>query len=124
MTENEILAGLENLDYKKELERVFNSPEYREVNRQLSVNNATFASLPDNVKLVAYYLNQRGIDTYIPDLYRYMYKRKPPTVEEYLTEAHGGPVMEKLYDGWKKVLLRDFHSSFIRQTPNELVFSG
>lgn len=124
ISEEDILRQLNTDDYKKELEFLFNSNSYKELEKQLSVNNAKFSELPKAIQLTSVYLNQKGLDLYLENMYTLMYKVRPCTVEEYLTPDHGGPFVEKIYDGWKGVLTRDFQSSFTRPVPNELVFSG
>lgn len=121
MTENEILSSLQTNGLQKELEGFFNSKSYNELVRQLSVNNIKFKELPEKLKLTALYLNHKGLDSYLGDTHTLLYKRKPPTIEEYLTVEHGGPFVEKLYPGWKNVTLRDF-ASF--QKPLEVIASG
>jgi hypothetical protein len=124
ISEEDILRQLNTDDYKIELNRLFNSKEYSELVRQLSVNNARFSELPPAIQLTGIYLNQKGLDLYLSEAWRLLYRVRPPSVEEYLTIQHGGPFVDKIYDGWEKVLLRDFQSSFSKPVPNELVFSG
>lgn len=124
LTENQILDSLKGDTARIEMDKLFNSIEYNTLIRQISVNNAKFQELPDSLKLVSIYMNRKGLDLYLKDTWTLLFNRKPPTIEEYLDPKVSGPFVEKMYDGWKNVILRDFGNVFTRQTPLELVFSG
>lgn len=124
LTENQILDSLKGDAARIEMDKLFNSVEYNNLIRQISVNNAKFQELPDSLKLVSIYMNRKGLDLYLKDTWTLLFNRKPPTIEEYLDPKVSGPFVEKMYDGWKNVILRDFGNVFTRQTPLELVFSG
>jgi hypothetical protein len=104
------------------MERLFNSEEYGTLVRQLSVNNIKFAELPENIRLVAIYLNQLGLDVLLKDMWTLQYLKRPPTFAEFLTPEHGGSFANDLFSGWKRVLTRDFVDA--GKPPQELVFSG
>lgn len=124
MNENDVLKSLGSPDVKNKLERYYNSSEYREVSRQLNDNNAKFAELPKPLQLSVLYMNSMGLDTDVGEFWRFLYRVKPPTIEEYLTEEHGGAIVNNIYPGWKKVILRDFQRGFERALPSELIYSG
>lgn len=124
MTEEEILKALSSTAAYTEMSQLFNSKEYNEISRQLSVNNAKFSNLPEKLKLVALYLNRKGLDLYLKDAHNLLFYKKPPTIEEYLTPEFGGVICEKLYEGWHHVLSRDFSNCFTSTVPNELVITG
>lgn len=121
MNENDAIFGASDERLRQDLERLFNSEEYRILSRQLSQNNATFAELPEKVKLTTLYLNHLGLDSALGELWRLLYYRKPPSMLEFLDPVHGGSFAHDLYSGWKEVITRDFQQF---QSPQEIVFTG
>jgi hypothetical protein len=122
--EEDILRTINSEDFRVKLEIFFNSDSYQESVRLLNEHNAKFRELPDKVKLSVLYMNSSGLDIYLPELWRFMYNIRPPTMEEWLTPEVGGPTVENLYDGWRRVTERDFSNIHNRVLPNEIVLSG
>jgi hypothetical protein len=106
-SEQEILEEIASSGFKSKLEDFFNSPGYAELNRQLSVNNARFENLTPGVQLLATYLNQSGADLDLNnDIAGLFYKRRPPTIEEYLTPAYLPETTQILYPLWDQTMRR------------------
>ena len=103
------------------LEAVANSDYYRELERQVQINNARFRDLSPKVRLVALYLISIGREALIGDLWRLFYRRRVPTIEEFLSEKYLGAMSKMIYPQWRKELLDTFSLGSQR---NELILSG
>lgn len=108
-------------DHKKELEILLNAPEYRELEIQLSSNNARFSDLDKKVKLVAVYLLKLGQEEMLEDLWRLFYKWKTPNITEFLSAKYIGRTAEELFPKWRDALLDVFSPG---SSVSEIVTSG
>jgi len=97
-----ILNELQQEQHKAAMERLYNSPEYRELERQISVNNPRIQNLKPAVRLTAIYLLKYGGEFMVDDLWRLFYKRRPPTIEEYLSPKVLPETNQILYPKWRQ----------------------
>lgn len=108
-SEEEVLRQIAESGFQKKLSDFFNSAEYAELNRQLSVNNARFTDLKPGVQLLATYLHQAGTDLDLNnDIADLFYKRRPPTIQEYLSEKYLPETTQILYPLWNQTITKIF----------------
>ena len=112
---------LNNVDYTKELSSLANSDEFRILERQLSENNARFKDLDYKTKLVSIYLFNSKQEHFIKDLWRLFYRRRPPTISEFLSKKYLGLMGDMIYPIWRNVLEEAFSTGSKRF---ELIFGG
>lgn len=104
------------------LEEILNSKEYQELYKNLSTNNTLVNNLPeDQLKLVALIYHLGG-ESVFNDLSGILYKRRIPTIKEFLEEPrYFGEKGEYIYPKWKESLLEFFDEKSQRV---EAIFSG
>lgn len=103
-----IIDDLQLADHQLAMEQLFNSGHYSQLERQLTQNNAKFNELPVHQRLVAVYLLKFGGEYFVDHLWTLFYKRKPPSVEEYLSPAYLPDTMQILYPQWKSTITKLF----------------
>lgn len=108
------LDDLNKVEHKRAMELMYNSQQYRELERQLQTNNARVADLKPEIRLAAIYLLKYGGEFMLDDLWRMFYRRKPPTIQEFLTDNYLPETNQILYPQWRKDLteLFDVGSTF------------
>lgn len=105
--------------HREQMERLYNSKEYRVLETQLSVNNARFNELDPKIKLLATYLVHIGGEDVLEDLWRLFYLRKVPSFEEFLDSL--GVTGKMTYPVWRNSLKEHFAPGSLS---NELIFGG
>ncbi len=83
--------------YKREVERLLNSPEFTALDKTLSQSNPAFANLDYKQKVAALTLFNLGEEHLLEDLWRLFYLRRIPTIEEFLSADTLGFTAQKLY---------------------------
>jgi hypothetical protein len=91
--------------HQRRLERLYNSKAFTGLERTLSQSNARFANLAPHQRLLAVYLLQHAGDNAFEDMWTLFYKRRPPTIEEYLTR-HLPETALILYPKWEQTITR------------------
>ena len=94
--------------HKQNLERFMNSSEYTQLERQLSVNNARFREFSPKLQRSCLYFFKLGLEEYMPDLWRIFYKRRVPTINEFLTKEFIKDDATTLFPVWRKELIETF----------------
>jgi len=103
------------------MSRLLNSPEYPELERQLSENNARFTDLRKPVRLLAVYLHRAGMLGTVKELWSLFYRRPLPTIGDFLAEKYLGDMSSKIFPVWCAALTKHFAPGSAK---NEIVFGG
>lgn len=107
--------------HKERLEKLANSDEFKDLEKQLTTNNARFSELKPATRLAAIYLMNLEADYLVDDLNTILYTRNFPTIEEFLTNDYLGVTGETIYPTWEKELKEHFQPNNSRY---EIVVGG
>lgn len=107
--------------HQVQLERLYNSQEFRLLERSLSNSNPRFRDLKSHQKLLALYLLKSVGDDAFDHMWTLFYKRKPPTIQEYLSPVYTPETSHILYPKWREVAYKTFEPG---STFYELIFGG
>ena len=94
--------------HRYSLEQLYNSREFGRLERSLSESNPRFRDLADNQKLLAVYFLKLGGDHAFEHLWRLFYRRRPPTIEEFLSDQYLPETNRILYPKWRELGHRIF----------------
>jgi hypothetical protein len=112
---------IDELKLQANLERIYNDPNYSQLEKQISQNNARFEDLSPSLKLLSVYLFSSGQEFNTQDFWRLFYKFKPPTIEEFLTDKYLPDTNQILYPQWRANLTKLFDP---RKRYYELILGG
>jgi hypothetical protein len=118
---NKLVTALSLADHKREIELLYNSSQYHELERQLSANNARFENLPASTKLLATYLHQKDLLSELEDGWTLFYKRPVPKIQDYLSAEYIGGMDAILFETWRRELTEFFSPGSAKY---ELVLGG
>ena len=96
-------AELDLTVHKHSLEQLYNSDSYRKLERTLTTSNARFENLTASQRLLAIYFLRIAGDHAFEDMWRLFYKRKPPTIEEFLSDTYLPETNKILYPKWREL---------------------
>lgn len=104
----------------KNLEEALNSKEFTNLYNNVSWNNLMLHEIPEAERKLAYYLFLQGKDDSVKGLEYVLYKKKIPTIQDYL-DNHLGALGPRIFPQWRKDLLEIFDDQSLVW---EVIFSG